>query len=83
MLECPTNPKIISKRIWGSDRFLPDKLVTNDFAHVIQLLTEQKVCNIMLYNKFINTLKISLSTFSDYFVYFFFSVLTASMGAVC
>ena len=48
MLECPTNPKIISKRIWGSDRFLPDKLVTNDFAHVIQLFTEQKVCNIML-----------------------------------
>ena len=72
MLECPINPRIISKRIWGSDRSLPDKLVTNDFAHVIQLFTEQKVHNIMLYNKFINTLKISLSTFSDYFVYFLF-----------
>ena len=53
MLECPMNPRIISKRIWGSDRFLPEKLVTNDFAHVIQLFTEQKVRNIMLYNKFL------------------------------
>ena len=34
---------LLNKRIWGSDRSLLDKLVTNNFAHVIQLLIEQQV----------------------------------------
>ena len=32
----------LNKRTWGSDRSLPDRLVTNDLAQMIQLVLEHE-----------------------------------------
>ena len=33
---------LLNKRIWESDRSLPDRLVTNDLAQMIQLVLEHE-----------------------------------------
>ena len=33
---------LLNKRIWGSDRSLPDRLATNDLAQMIQLALEHE-----------------------------------------